>query len=146
MWCTFQECEGLRNVADKKPCGCGVLSRNVLFCRLRFLTPHTPVKYTTPYRALFLSAMLLIPSHSWKVHHTHRAFYRLRFLTLHTPEKYKSTPHPQGSFCWLCSLTLILLQSSPHPQGSLSAMFLLTPHTLRKFTTSTRLFYVGYVS
>ena len=24
VWCTFQECEGLRSVADKKePCGCG---------------------------------------------------------------------------------------------------------------------------
>ena len=30
MWCTIKECEGLRNVADKKErCGCGELSRSV---------------------------------------------------------------------------------------------------------------------
>ena len=28
VWCTFDECEGLSNIGNKKePCGCGVLSR-----------------------------------------------------------------------------------------------------------------------
>ena len=87
-------------------------THRALFCRLRSLTPHTPGEYNTPTglfcwlgslttyttgkyphpQGSFVSATLLNPSHSWRVHHTNRAlFSRLCYLTPYTPGK-NTTP------------------------------------------------------
>ena len=69
----------------------------VPFCRLRALTPHTPGKYST-CTGFFLLARLLNPSHSWKVHHTHRGlFSRLCYITPHTLTR--KFIGPTGLFC-----------------------------------------------
>ena len=124
-------------------------TQKALLCQLRSLTPHTPGEFTTPIglflsaliltpshssphpQGSFVSATLLNPSHSWRVHHTHRAVLcRLRSLTPHTPGEYTT---PTGLFC-----------VNPHPQGSFVSATLLNPHTPGKYTTPTGLFCVGY--
>ena len=112
----------------------------------------------------FLSATHHNPSHSWRVHHTHRAlfsFSQLHSLTLHTPGKYTTptwalfcrlrtiTPHTPGEYNTLTGLFCVgyapyplpLLESLPHPQGSfVSATFLNPSHSRNVHHTHRALF------
>ena len=74
-------------------------------------------------RSVWVVSCVFNPSHSWKVHHTHRAlFCRLCYLTPHTPGKYTT---PTGLFLSAFLLNPSLLESTPHPQRS---FFLLSIH------------------
>ena len=106
------------------------------------LTPHTLEKFTTPQRALFLLAKFLNPSHSWKVHHTHRALCSItpHSWTVHHTHRLvldhsfnasnsKKVHHNHRALLSrLCSLTLTLLTT---PQGHFFVGSYLTPRTLK---------------
>ena len=113
------------------------------YITLRALFVLDPLHYCHKQRTnwvSFLSARILNPSHSWRVHHTHRALLcRLCSLTPHTPG-------PTGLF-----LSATLLNPSHSwkvchtHRALLCRLHSLTPHTLGEFTTPTGLFCVGYV-
>ena len=95
-------------------------THRALLCQLRSLTPSTPGVFTTPTRLFcigfvtyplplleslphpqgsFVSATFLNPSHSRKVHHTHRAL----FSQFYNAQKVHHTH--RALLSWLCSLT-----------------------------------------